>query len=75
MSGRLRLDGVDLDPSSLTDKGRAHLTMIRFADQRIAELKNMQALLIRARRSYIDGIEREIVNARTGIDLKTLISD
>jgi hypothetical protein len=49
--------------------------MIQFGDARIAELKNMQALLTRAKKSYIDGLEREIIKARTGVDFSSLLSD
>lgn len=75
MTGTVRIDGTDYDAASLTEEARAQLGMIQFADGRIAELKNMQALLTRAKKSYIDGLEREIIKARTGVDFNSLLSD
>ena len=75
MTGTVRIDGEDYDLSSLTEEARAQFESIKFADARIAELKNMQALLTRAKKSYIDGLEREIIKARTGVDFSSLLSD
>jgi len=75
MTGTIRIDGEDHDLSSLTEEAKAQLAMIQFGDSRIAELKNMQALLTRAKKSYIDGLEREIIKARTGVDFSSLLSD
>lgn len=71
----LRIDGADYDLATLPQAARDQIAMIRFVDARVAELKNMQALLTRARRSYLDGLEREIVKARSGVDFSTLFSD
>jgi hypothetical protein len=75
MTGTVRIDGEDYDLSSLTEEAKAQLDSIKFADAQIAELKNMQALLTRAKKSYIDGLEREIIKARTGVDFSSLLSD
>jgi hypothetical protein len=75
MTGKVRIDGEDHDLSSLTEEAKAQLAMIQFGDAQIAELTNMQALLTRAKKSYIDGLEREIIKARTGVDFSSLLSD
>ena len=75
MTGTVRIDSADYDLASLSAEARAQLAMIKFADAQIAELKNMQALLTRAKKSYIDGLEREIIKARTGVDFSSLLSD
>jgi hypothetical protein len=75
MTGKVRFDGKDHDLASLSAEARAQLAMIKFADAQIAELTNMQALLTRAKKSYIDGLEREIIKARTGVDFSSLLSD
>lgn len=71
----LRVDGTDHDFNSLSVQAQVHWEMIRFTDSRIAELTNMQALLTRARNSYIEGLAHEIVKARSGVDLSNLLSD
>jgi hypothetical protein len=75
MTGKVRIDGEDYDLASLSAEARSQLDSIKFADAQIAELKNMQALLTRAKKSYIDGLEREIIKARTGVDFSSLLSD
>jgi hypothetical protein len=75
MISTVRIDGEDYDLSSLTEEARAQLAMIQFGDAQIAELTNMQALLTRAKKSYIDGLEREIIKARSGVDFSSLLSD
>jgi hypothetical protein len=75
MINTVRIDGEDYDLSSLTEEARAQFESIKFADAQIADLTNMQALLRRAKKSYIDGLEREIIKARSGVDFSSLLSD
>jgi hypothetical protein len=75
MTGTVRVDGADYDLASLSAEARAQLDSIKFADGQIAELTNMQALLTRAKKSYLNGLEREIIKARTGVDFSSLLSD
>jgi len=75
MTRKVRIDGEEYDLSSLSAEARSQFESIKFADAQIAELTNMQALLRRAKKSYIDGLEREIIKARTGVDFSSLLSD
>ena len=75
MTGKVWIDDEEYDLASLSAEARAQLESIKFADAQIAELTNMQALLTRAKKSYIDGLEREIIKARTGVDFSSLLSD
>lgn len=75
MSGTVRFDGVDHDLASLSAEAQAQLAMIKFVDAQLAEFKKTQALLARAKKSYIDGLEREIIKARTGVDFSSLLLD
>ncbi len=75
MTGKVRIDGEDYDLASLSAEALSQFESIKFADAQIAELTNMQALLRRAKKSYIDGLEREIIKARTGVDFSSLLSD
>ena len=75
MTRKVRIDGSEIDPDSLSTKAKEQLELIKFTDVQIAELTNMQALLTRAKKSYIDGLEREIIKARTGVDFSSLLSD
>ncbi len=75
MTNKVRVDGEEYDRSSLSAGAQSQLAMIEFSDSRIADLKNTRALLLRAKKSYIDGLEREIIKARTGVDFSSLLSD
>jgi hypothetical protein len=75
MTRKVRIDGAEIDPDSLSAKAKEQLELIKFTDVQIAELTNMQALLRRAKKSYIDGLEREIIKARSGVDFSSLLSD
>ncbi len=75
MSKKLRFDGVDYDTSSLSAEGQAQLALLRFADQQISDLKNMQALLRRAKRAYTTDLENEIIKSKTGVDMSSLFKD
>ena len=75
MTRKVQIDGEVHDLATFSAEAKAHLEPIKFADAKIAELTNMQALLTRAKKSYIDGLQREIIKARTGVDFKSLLSD
>lgn len=75
MSETVTIDGVEHDLSALSEAGRSSVTMIRFVDQHIAELQNNMAWLNRAKRSYLDVLEREIIGARSGVDFSDFLSN
>ena len=71
----LKLDGVDYDDALLSDQGQAQLASLRFVDAQIADLKNMTALLTRAKKSYVYELKNEIIKAKSGVDLSALFAD
>jgi hypothetical protein len=71
----LQLDGVDYDDALLSDQGQAQLASLRFVDAQIADLKNMTALLTRAKKSYVFELKNEIIKAKSGVDLSALFAD
>ena len=75
MTRKLRIDGAEIDPDSLSAKAKEHLEAIRFTDVQIAELTNRQALLRRAKRAYTTDLENEIIKSKTGIDISSLFAD
>ena len=70
-----QLDGVDYDDALLSDQGQAQLASLRFVDAQIADLKNMTALLTRAKKSYVFELKNEIIKAKSGVDLSALFAD
>lgn len=75
MTAVLRLDGIDHDTDRLSPEGKARLAQVQFIEARIVELTSMQALMTRARNSYVEALRREIVQGRSGVDLNALFSD
>lgn len=75
MTDELRIDGELVDRNTLSPEAQKHLSLIQFAEAKLLELSNMQALLRRAQRSYLDGLKNEIVKSRSGVDLSNLLTD
>lgn len=66
MGQKIKLDGQEFDSDDLSDHGRQQLEALQFSVSRIRELTNMQALLTRAKNSYLESIKKEILSAKAG---------
>ena len=66
MSKTIKLGDKDYDIESLSDEAKENLASIEFAATRIQELTNMQALLQRAKNSYIDSLKNEMLSSKAG---------
>ena len=75
MTKRFRLDGAEYDAAALPKEGQALVESMTFAQMRLQELMNQQALLTKAKNAYISDLKTEIVQCRTGVDLGALFSD
>jgi hypothetical protein len=75
MTQRFRIDGAEYDAKTLPPEGQALVERITFAQLRVQELMNQQALLTKAKNAYIADLKTEIIQGRTGIDLGALFSD
>jgi hypothetical protein len=75
MTQRFRIDGDEYDAGSLPAEGKALLEHMTFAQVRLQELTNQQALLTKAKNAYIADLKSEIIQGRTGVDLGALFSD
>ena len=67
MGQRIKLDGKEYDVENLSGQGKATLALLQFTTVRIQELNNMQALLQRAKNSYIETIKQEMVARKAGL--------
>lgn len=67
MARKLKLDDKEYDVSDLSENARAQLTSLQFADEKLKELKNMQALLQRAKNSYVEGLKKEMISNKAGL--------
>ena len=75
MTQRFHIDGAEYDAATLPKEGQALLGSMTFAQMRLQELMNQQALLTKAKNAYISDLKTEIIQGRTGVDLGALFSD
>ena len=66
MSQTIKLDGKEYQVESFSDHAKAILNLLEFANKRSQELTNMQALLQRAKNSYIDSLKKEMLSQKAG---------
>lgn len=67
MAQKLKLDDNEYDVSELSEGARAQLASLQFVDEKLKELINMQALLQRAKNSYVDGLKKEMISDKAGL--------
>lgn len=75
MGRKIRLDDKLYDADALSPKGRELLSALENATARISELSNLHAALVRAREGYTSDLKREVVKARSGVDIASLLSE
>lgn len=75
MTRCFRIDDAEYDAETLPPAGKALVEKMTFAQLRLQEMINQQALLTKAKNAYIAELKAEIVKARSGVDLGALFSD
>ena len=66
MGQKIKLDDKEYDVENLSDRAKTTLASLQFATQRLQELNNMQALLVRAKNSYVEGLKKEMISSKAG---------
>jgi len=66
MGQKIKLDDNEYDVENLSDQAAQCLSNYQFANLRIQELLNMQALLNRAKASYVEELKREMLSKKGG---------
>jgi hypothetical protein len=66
MGQRFKLDDKEYEVDDLSGNGRVQLEGLKFTTERIQELTNMQALLKRAKNSYVDSLKQEMLSQKAG---------
>lgn len=66
MAQKFKLDENEYDVSELNENSRAQLTSLTFVDEKLRELKNMHALLQRAKNSYVESLKKEVISDKAG---------
>ena len=70
MGQKIKLEDKEYDVENLSDQAKATLASLQFAMTRMQELNNMQALLRRAKISYMETIKQEMVASKAGLLLE-----
>jgi hypothetical protein len=74
MGRKFTLDGKDYDTDAVTPEARDLALRLAFAQERLQDLANQQALLIRARNAYILDLKTEIEGRAPGkVDASALL--
>lgn len=66
MAQKIKLGDNEYDAANLSDEGKVVLNLLQFSTQKLQELNNMQALLQRAKNSYIESLKQEILSQKAG---------
>lgn len=66
MAQKIKLGDKEYDAANLSEQGKAVLNLLQFSTQKLQELNNMQALLQRAKNSYIESLKQEILSQKAG---------
>ena len=67
MGKKITIDEKTYDLDDFSENARAQLVSLQFTMNKLSELKNMQALLARAKNSYIETVKKEILADKAGI--------
>lgn len=70
MGEKLQLDGKEYELDDTNESVKAKLASIQFVTKKIEELNNMQALLNRAKNSYIESLKNEMISKKAGFQLE-----
>ena len=66
MPDKVKIGGKEYSLDDFNESGKAQLASLNFTLKKIKELENMQALLQRAKNSYIESLKTEVLASKTG---------
>ena len=67
MSDKINLDGKEYDVENFNETEKATFDSLKFVSIKIDQLVNMQALLKRAKQSYIEDLKQEVLSSKAGL--------
>lgn len=70
MTKKIKLWDKEYAIDDLTDVAKATLIPLQFANNRLQELNNMQAVLQQAKTSYLESFKKEILSDKAGLILQ-----
>ena len=68
MAQKIKIDNYEYDIDNLSDTAQKVVELLRGLDQVINEKNNMSALLVRAKKAYIEDLKSEMLSQKAGFD-------
>ena len=72
MTQKINIDGIEHGLNTLSDDAKKLVARLQNTNACIHEMKNLLAIFIRAKRSYISELKREIIKGKSGVDIASL---
>ena len=72
MSQKIEIDHVEHDLDSLSLEAKDILEKLQYTEEQIQYTNNLCRLLKRAKKSYIQELQREVIEAKSGVDIASL---
>ena len=66
MTKKFKLEDKEYEIDQLSEDGKLKLKALVFSVERIKELNNLQALLQRAKNSYVISLKKEMISDKAG---------
>ena len=70
MIQKLKLGDQEYEVDNLSKQAKSTFLLYQFANQKIHELKNLQAVLQRSKNSYIESLKKEMLSQKAGLSLE-----
>ena len=67
MVQKVKIGDEEYDLNTLSEAAQKNLSSYQFVTKQIEELTNMQALLQRAKNSYLENLKSEMITAKSGL--------
>ena len=66
MVRKIKLDDKEYDIENLSSQAQTALALLQFSTERMKELSDLQAVLNRAKNSYLESLKREVLSSKSG---------
>ena len=67
MVDKINIDGKVFNIDDLSESAQLMVTSLQFSEQKITELKNLNALLQKAKVGYVETLKKEIISDKSGL--------
>ena len=68
MGQKIKLGDKEYEVENFSEQAKATIASLQFANTRMQELNNMQALLQRAKNSYVESLKKEVLSSKGGFN-------